>query len=92
MTKVGAPSTDKPATSEEKIAAQNQDLIDTFTTEAGKRVLDRLISGNCMMQSSYTPGDPHETSFCEGRRAVVLGILSEMGRAMTPQDFIQREH
>ena len=92
MTKIVSPLDSKPKTADDELQARRQDVLDTFTSEAGKRVLDRLIAGNGMNSPTFCPGDPYASAFAEGKRAVVLEILGTMGRGMTPQDFIQREH
>lgn len=50
-----------------------------FSGDVGTRVLRHLVE-NFVFKSSFTPGDPHTTSFNEGRRAVVLSIIREVNR------------
>jgi hypothetical protein len=51
---------------------RRQDLAITFSTDAGKRVLEdfeQSFGGDC-----YTKGDPYDTAFREGQRNVLLRI------------------
>ncbi len=75
-----------------EIVARRKDVLDAFSSEAGKRVLERLMLDNGVLQSTYIPGDSYASAFMEGRRAVILDILQVMGRAVTPDDFVQRAH
>lgn len=47
----------------------------TFGTEQGKRVLLDLMRAHHILSPSYINNDPHETSFREGERNVILRIL-----------------
>ena len=75
-----------------EIVARRKDVLDAFTSEAGKRVLERLMLDNGIVCSTFVPNDSYASAFMEGRRAVILDILQVMGRAVTPDDFVQRTH
>jgi len=49
-----------------------------FETAAGRRVLRRMMKESGMKEPSYVRGDPHGTSFNEGRRSVVIDILNKL--------------
>ena len=49
-----------------------------FNTDEGKVVLRDLKLRNHVLSSSYVAGDPHDTSFREGQRSVVLTIMRMM--------------
>lgn len=59
---------------------REQDYLITFSTDAGKRVLEDIRKG-FQDKLSHCPGDPYETAYREGRRAVYLSIVSLMDRA-----------
>ena len=47
-----------------------------FSSEEGQTVLhDLMVSARIISGSSYVPGDPHQTSFNEGRREIVNRII-----------------
>mgnify|MGYP003114326865 CR=1 FL=1 len=49
-----------------------------FNTDEGKIVLNDLELRFHILASTYVPGDPHDTSYREGQRSVVLTILRMM--------------
>ena len=50
-----------------------------FSSEDGKVVLeDLMLSAGIISGSSYVPGDPHQTSFNEGRREIVNRIIESI--------------
>ena len=77
---------------EDELQQRRQDVLDTFTSEAGERVLQRLMDGNGVKHTTFVAGDPYSTAYMEGKRSVVLEILGTMGRALTPEHFVQKEH
>jgi len=62
-------------TGEEKAEQLQRDYKAVFGTEAGKRVLEDLKRWCHVLWPSFT-GDPYETVFNEGKRAVYLHIQS----------------
>jgi hypothetical protein len=46
----------------------------------GAAVLDELTS-KYMLRQSHTPGDPYETAFREGQRAVVFELMQKAGES-----------
>lgn len=54
-----------------------KDLANVFGSETGKAVLKYLLK-SYYHPSSFVRGDPHETAYCEGRRAVVIDIIDKM--------------
>ena len=51
-----------------------------FNTKDGERVLEHLSKVCFLDVTSFTPGDPHSTSFKEGQRSIVLQILKFIER------------
>ncbi len=49
-----------------------------FSTPQGKHVLADLAANANMMRSSYTRGDSHHTSYCEGARSILLLIFARI--------------
>ena len=49
-----------------------------FNTDEGKIVLRDLKQRNHVLSSSFVAGDPHDTSFREGQRSVILTIMRMM--------------
>ena len=49
-----------------------------FNTDEGKIVLNDLELRFHSLTTTYVPGDPHDTSYREGQRSVVLTILRMM--------------
>jgi hypothetical protein len=45
-----------------------------FGSPEGEHALDHLREFCCWSRSAFVPGDPHHTSFLEGRRDVFLEI------------------
>lgn len=61
------------------------DYHDTFSSETGKAVLLDLMKRSGILSTSMIKGDPHMTAFNEGKRAIVLEILSRC--RMTVEDI-----
>jgi hypothetical protein len=59
----------------------------TFSTASGKKVLQDLIDSFHVLRPTFSPGDPHLTSFKEGSREVVLRILSLINT--DPRKFLE---
>lgn len=62
-------------------AQRERDLADVLflmSDPAGRRVAHRLLSQAMVFQPTYSPGDPHQTSFNEGRRTLGLWLLGEI--------------
>ena len=79
-------------TQEEAKALQEQLVKDyqaTFHTDFGERVMKDLMNKCRMNTTSYSRGDPHETSFHEGNRDVMLYILDMMQRQLDPDEYMQ---
>lgn len=51
----------------------------TFSTEEGKEVLHFLAKETNAYDPTHTVGDPYQTAFNEGRRAVYNHIISLIG-------------
>lgn len=49
-----------------------------FNTDEGKIVLRDLKLRNHALTTTFVAGDPHDTSFREGQRSVVLTIMRMM--------------
>lgn len=61
------------------IAGQQQtEYCGTFGSPAGVKVLEDLKREFHFVEGTYVRGDPHETSFREGERNVILYILTKM--------------
>jgi hypothetical protein len=60
---------------------RHQDYIRTFESETGKRVIADLMKRHFVFGSTQVQGDSHESAFNEGRRAVILDIMSAIGTA-----------
>lgn len=54
-----------------KVASYKQ----IFNSEAGKRVLEDMMTTHWVLSSTYSGEDTHEAAFKEGERAVVIRIL-----------------
>ena len=61
-----------------------------FNTDEGKVVLRDLKLRNHVLSSSFVAGDPHDTSFREGQRSVVLTIMRMM-EEKTNREIQQQE-
>ena len=61
-----------------------------FNTDEGKIVLTDLELRFHSLATTYVPGDPHDTSYREGQRSVVLTILRMM-EEKTNQEFQQEK-
>ena len=55
-------------------------MRDTFDTDAGRQIL-AWLDATYLNTLSFTPGDPHATSFNEGQRHVVLSIHELINQA-----------
>jgi hypothetical protein len=53
----------------------------TFGTSGGRKVLDDMARACRANASTYVQGDPHQTAFNEGARAVYLRILSKIEKS-----------
>jgi len=62
-----------------------QDLRAVLKTEAGKRVLWHVLEESRVFASSFS-GDPHSTSFNEGRRYFGIGLLQDLNE-LDPRAF-----
>lgn len=72
-------------------AAQKQLLDDyrhVFSSEAGKRVLNDLVSRHFMLRTTYNPSIPHEIYVNEGMRQPILYMLAQIGE--TEFDLLRR--
>lgn len=47
--------------------------------------MHKLLADCGVWQQSFTPGDPHHTSFREGKRAIGLGVLADIMREHSAQ-------
>jgi hypothetical protein len=68
----------RPRTREEAASREQQLLLDyrhAFGSEAGKRVLDDLMTRTGVARSTIVRGDPHASAFNEGRRSIGLEIV-----------------
>ena len=55
-----------------------------FSGLDGKFVLGSLMDVAGFFKSSFSPGDPHQTSYNEGKRAIALHLIQILG--ITEQD------
>ena len=63
---------------DDRLEALKADYVTTFGAKCGigaESVLRDLYMEGGIMTTSFVPGDPHQTSFNEGTRAVVIHIL-----------------
>jgi len=67
---------------------KRNDYKDAFESQAGKRVLNHLMKLYKVLEPTYTSNSPHDTSFMEGQRSVVLHILHILKE--NPQTFLDR--
>ena len=58
-----------------------------FESKDGERVLYHLCKIGFVNDTTYVPGDPHETAHREGQRRLVLSILRFIARS--PQDILK---
>lgn len=72
---------------DQAMAARVIDYKRTFGTDYGKRVLFDLMKRCSMLQSSYIIQDPNATIFNEGKRFMVLEILSKL--KVNPNKFVE---
>ena len=61
-------------TRESKIRA---DFKECFSTDAGKRVLDKLVKDHFVFKTTPTP-DPYIASWQDGQRSLILSILEKV--------------
>lgn len=60
----------------------------TFSSEYGQIVLqDLMLAAGIISGSSFVPGDPHQTSFNEGRREIVNRIIESIN--IDPTKFMK---
>lgn len=64
------------AKQEDELKQLQQDYRHVFSSDEGKRVLEDLKLRGFFYSSTFTPGDPHGTTWNEGQRAIVLTIIS----------------
>jgi hypothetical protein len=57
---------------------QLADVLYVMVDPAGRRFMKRLLEHATVFQSTFAPGDPHQTSFNEGRRTLGLWALGEV--------------
>jgi len=67
-------------TQEQKEYQLLMDFQQTFGSEQGKRVLEKLSKFCLEKQSCYTSNNSHETAFNEGARSVILYIRRNIER------------
>jgi|TARA_R100000234_G_scaffold31590_1_gene18587 hypothetical protein len=65
------------ASEEDKLKALKQDYKLTFATKEGEAVIADLKSAY-YHRGSYSKNDPHETSYREGQRSVIIRMLNLM--------------
>ena len=65
------------ASEEDKLKALKQDYKLTFATKEGEAVIADLKSAY-YHRGSYSKNDPHETSYREGQRSVIIRIITEL--------------
>ena len=65
---------------EDKAKQQIKDVLGTFGTEEGKRVIE-MLSEKCRENTAtYTAGDTHHTAYLEGMRSVMIYIRLIMAK------------
>lgn len=64
----------------------HDDMRAIFLTPTGQRVLNHLCKISYVNDSSYCPGDTHESAHREGMRRVVLSILRFIDK--DPQELL----
>ena len=62
---------------EDKLKQLKQDYRITFSSKEGERVLADIQSAY-YHRGSYSKNDPHETSYREGQRSVIIRIINLM--------------
>ena len=62
------------ASDEDKLKQLKQDYRITFSSKEGERVLADIQSAY-YHRGSYSKNDPHETSYREGQRSVIIRII-----------------
>ena len=65
------------ASDEDKLKQLKQDYRITFSSKEGERVLADIQSAY-YHRGSYSKNDPHETSYREGQRSVIIRIINLM--------------
>jgi len=63
------------ASDEDKLKQLKQDYRITFSSKEGERVLADIQSAY-YHRGSYSKNDPHETSYREGQRSVIIRIIN----------------
>ena len=56
---------------------------ETFDTPQGRKVLAHLMKVSGVTSNNFVSGDPHATSFNEGKRYIVMTILRAVNRDTT---------
>ena len=70
----------------QQLRAERKDIENVMAAPSGRRVVHALLEQGRVFQQTFTPGDPHLTSFNEGRRAVGLWLLSQVV-GKTPEQY-----
>ena len=65
------------ASEDDKLKQLKQDYKNTFSTKEGDAVIADLKSAY-YHRGSYSKNDPHETSYREGQRSVIVRIINLM--------------
>lgn len=58
----------------------HENYVATFDTPQGRKVLAHLAKTCHLATPTFSPGDPHMTSFREGQRHVITSILAQLGK------------
>lgn len=68
-----------PSNEQAEVSRIRKDMIATFTTEQGQKVL-RYLMRRCHLDGTSTTErfDPYESMFRDGERSVIVGILAIM--------------
>lgn len=62
----------------QQLRAERKDIEDLMSTASGRRVVYTLLNEAKVFHQTFVPGDPHSTSFNEGRRAIGLWLLTQV--------------
>ena len=62
-----------------------------FSTDDGKEILADLARRHFVHTSTFVPHDTHHSAFNEGRRAVILDIISLVNIPMEELDKLNRK-
>lgn len=55
---------------------EGADFVDLMSTQSGRRMAHQLLARAGVFHTSFAPGDPHVTSFNEGKRSIGLYLLA----------------